>query len=138
MQSKEVRAFKNELRNYAYWKSRLVTLSNSIEYCYERLGGVRGIDPSKEPTHAMPNKELEYKLRDDIERYRHDLERFTRRIEEVDIVLARIDKDLAEAIRNVYIERQQMRKVADKFYLSYNGLSYRMDKAIQEALDEEN
>ena len=138
MQSEQVRAFKNDFRSYSYWLSRVITLENSIEYCYDRLGGVKGIDPSKEPTHAQPNKELEWKLRDDISRYEAELAKMERRIKETDEILDRIENDLREAIKSVYIQRQQIRKIADKYFLSYNGLSYRMDRAIERALDEKD
>ena len=66
MQRPEVRAFKNELRNYTYYCSRIASLEESIEFMYDRLGGVRGVDPSKEPLHSAPSKEYEYMLRDKI------------------------------------------------------------------------
>ena len=134
-QLESVRAFKNELRNYNYYLHRIVTLNNSIEYCYERLGGVRGIDPSREPTHSQPNKELEYKLRDDIEVYRAKLKRIEEKIEDIDEILNKIDIDSRKAIKSVYIEGKQMRRVAMEMYISHGGLQKRIDKAIKGALD---
>lgn len=133
-QSEKVKAFKNELRNYNYYLFRVNTLKNSIEFCYDRLGGVRGIDPSKEPTHAIPNKELEYKLRDDIERYEKERKRIQENILYIDTVLNRMEPDIMKAIISVYIYKEQVKKVADTLYLSHNGLQKRMNKAIEHAI----
>ena len=136
MQSKEVRAFKNELRNYNYYLYRLTTLDNSIEFCFERLGGVKGIDPSKEPTHAQPNKELEWKLRNDIEVLEAKKKRIQGKLNEIDEILALIEIPLREALIDVYAKGEKCIKIADRLALSSTGLQKRMNKAIQEALDE--
>lgn len=138
MQSDDVKAFKNELRNYNYNLNRVVTLKNSIEYCYDRLGGVRGIDTSKEPTHSLPNKDLEYKLRDDIERYRRLQSVYETKVEYVDEILSRIETSIRKAIISVHVEHKKTEKVARECNLSTNGLQYRMDKAIERALNDEN
>ena len=136
MQREEVKAFKNELRNYTYYCSRIVSLENSIEYIYDRLGGVRGIDPSKEPTHVMPNKDLEYKLRDDIEKLEAKKKRVESQKQFVDEVLAKIENEFVEAIKKVYIEGLRMDKVCIEYNFSASGMGYRIDKAIERALNE--
>jgi len=134
MQREEVKAFKNELRNYTYYCSRIVSLENSIEYTYERLGGVRGIDPSKEPTHVMPNKDLEYKLRDDITKYEAKLATYTIKKDSVDEILDRMENEICEAVKRVYIKGEHIQKVCREMYLSHNGLARRMNKAIYVAI----
>ena len=136
MQKQEVKAFKNELRNYTYYCSRIVTLENSIEYLYDRLGGVRGIDPSKEPTHAMPNKDLEYKIRDDISHLEAKLATYRIKTESVDEILGRMDLEICEAIKKVYVKGDHIEKVARAMYLSHNGLAKRMNRAILIAVRE--
>ena len=121
MQSEDVKAFKNELRNYNYNLNRVITLSNSIEYCYDRLGGVRAIDTSKEPMHSPPNKELEYKLRDDIERYRRLKAIYETKVQYVDEILSKMEITLREAVIGVHVERQKTEKVARLHNLSANG-----------------
>ena len=136
-QSESVRAFKNDLKSYHYNLSRIVTLQNSIDFCYHKLGAdVRAIDYSREPSNSVPNKELEYKLRDDIERYEHLKAIFQMKVRYVDEILARIETNVREAIINVYVEHKKMEKVAPKHNISTNGLQYRIDKAIEGALDE--
>lgn len=135
MHRDKIRAFKNELRNYNYYLSQLVSLTNSIEYCFDRLGGVRGIDPSKEPIHSPPNKELEYKIRSDIERY-EQLKTLTQaKIDYVDEILARMEIDVRMAIKSVYVEGNHIVKTSEKLFISPTGLHKRMNKAIEKALD---
>ena len=136
MQSAEIKAFKNQLRRYTYLCSRLNTLTNSIEYLYDRLGGVRGIDPSKEPTHSQPNKELEYKLRDDIEHLEAKLKHVVDEKVEIDEILNLIETPVREAITEVNIYGHSIDSVSAKYYLSHTGLQKRMDKAIKGALNE--
>lgn len=134
-QSEKVRAFKNELRNYSYYIRRLIFLDEKIESCYEILGGVRGIDFTKEPIHSPPNKELEYKIRDDIERYRRLKERTEDKVKYCDEILAKMETDIRWAITSVYVDGKQIRNIALKMYLAHSTLQKRINKAIEEALD---
>lgn len=134
-QSKDVKAFKNELRNYTYNCYRIETLQNSIDFCYHRLGAdARAIDYSKEPNHSTPNKELEYKLRDDIEYYSHLQAQFQAKVDYVDLILANIEEETRNAIKSVYIEGKQMRLICSRMYLSLGALQKRINKAIERAL----
>ena len=132
----EIQAFKYKLRGYNFLCYEITTLENSLEFCYDRLGGVRGIDPSKEPTHAMPNKELEYKLRDDIERYEAKLKLKISEKVEIDQTLDRMETSLREAVFRVYAKGENCLKVSGDYYLSPSGLKKRMNKAISGALHE--
>ena len=129
-----VRAFKNEMRNYVFYTSQVVSLENSIEFLYDRLGGVRGIDPSKEPIHSPPNKDMEYKLRDDITLLDSKKSLLEKKIAEIDMTLELIDIPIRTAIKMVYIYGKQVKYVADQFFLSPSGLAKRMDRAIEKAL----
>lgn len=134
-QSQKVRAFKNELRNYTYYLNRIVTLDNSIEFCYDRLSNVTGIDPSKEPIHGAPNKEYEWKLRDDIEKFEHLKKLTQEKIKYIDDVLTKMDTEIKWAIICVYIDGKQIINICGNIGLSPNGLQKRMNKAIEEAVD---
>ncbi len=135
MQKESVRAFKNELRNYAYYLSVIESLERSIEFCYERLGGLRGIDPSKEPLHIHANNEYEWKLRDDIEQFEAKIKRLRDKVNEVDIILNRMETDVREAVIDVYVKGKQARTVASRMYISHSGLLKRINKAIENALE---
>lgn len=135
MQPEEVRAFKNELRNYNYYLYKIITLGKSIEFLYDRLGGVHGVDPSKEPIHAMPNKDLEWKIRDDITRLEAKKSTTENKLREIDDVLHKIEEPIRTAIISVYISGKQISNVAGELYLSSSGLAKRINKAIKKALD---
>ena len=134
MQKPEVRAFKNELRNYAFYVSQVNTIANSIEFLYDRLGGVRGVDPSREPMHTLPNKDLEYKLRDDITLLEIKKSRLEHKIKEIDMMLDLIELPIRTAIISCYVHGNQVKMVADKFFMSPSGLAKRMDRAIERAM----
>lgn len=133
-QSESVRAFKNELRNYRYYIGRAAELEDAIESLYDRLGGIRGIDPSKEPTHVLPNKEMEWKIRDDIMRLDLKLTNLRNKIAEIDEILDRIEEPIRTALKLVYIESNKVIMVAGMMYLSPSGLVKRMNREIKKAL----
>ena len=135
MYSSQVKAFKNRLRNYNYITEQIDTLRNRIEDLYDQLGGVRGVDPSKEPIHSPPNKDMEYKLRDLITRQEKNLRHMMNEKDEIDSTLLKIESSLRWAIINVYVNGEKMVNVAGYMYLSTSGLLKRMNKAIKKALD---
>jgi len=135
MQEPSVRAFKNELRNYNYYQSRVVTLSNSIEFLYERLGGVRGIDPSKEPLHSAPNKDYEWQIRDQIEMLVKKKDLFEKKIAYIDAVLECVDEPYVSAVRRIFAEGKNSYMVANDLHMSQNSLLYQINKALREVLE---
>lgn len=135
-QKDSVRAFKNELRNYNYYLSRVVSLEQSIEWCYERLGGLRGIDPSKEPLHVVPNKEYEWKLRDDIERFEAQKKLIEAKISYIDEILKLIENPLKWAIVSIYVENKRTDSISSQLFLSPHGLHSRINRAIGKSLED--
>lgn len=130
----EVKAFKNELRNYRYYQERVRSLTDSIEECYYQLSGLKGVDPSRIPMHTAPNLEFQYKIRDSISRYEAERSRLASEIEYVDEILSRIETSLKQAVINVYINGESIEAIANQMFLSHNGLYKRMNQAIKEAL----
>lgn len=136
MQLEEVRAFKNELRNYNFYLSQERTLINSIEFLYDRLGGVRGVDPSKEPLHVLPNKELEWKIRDDISKLDAKLSALRAKIHSIDSILTKMDINAREAVIAVYACRHRMEDECSKYNYSPQGFNHYLNRVIEEALNE--
>lgn len=134
-QSRQVSAFKNELRSYSFYLQRIEALQTLIDLCYHNLSGVHAIDPSKIPMGGLPNKDLEYRIRDEIERHERNKAFAEANVEYVDRVLGRIETPLREAIISVYVKGNTTRSVADKLYLSHTALQKRINRAIEEALD---
>ena len=134
MQPMEVKAFKNELRNYTFYLHEISSIENSIEFIYDKLGGVRGVDPSKEPIHALPNKELEWKLREDITKLEAKKILLERKKDYIDSILILMENDLREAVFAVYCEGKTMQSVSLKYNLSTSGLNKRITVALKKAL----
>lgn len=82
----------------------------------------------------MPNKDLEYKLRDDIERYEARLRLVESKIRYIDMILDRMDLPIRQAVIMVYARGSHVESVSEEYFLSPNGLMKRMNKAIEEAL----
>jgi DNA-directed RNA polymerase specialized sigma24 family protein len=133
-QPEKVRVFKNELRNYNYYLQEIATLDESIEEIYYKLGGVRGIDPSKEPLHSPPDKDLEYKLRDRIEILEAKKRLPEAKIREIDRILDRMETSLRRAVMAVYCEGKTIRYVAYQNNMSSSGMDLRITNAIKKAL----
>lgn len=135
MQKDNVRAFKNELRNYRYYVDEVNRIGESIEEIYDRLGGVRGIDPSKEPLHTMPDKDMEYMLRDKITSLEAKKHRLEGEIKRIDKILDKMDSSLRNAVKVVFIDGNTIWSVSYKMNLSPTGLKKRMNRAIEKALE---
>lgn len=135
MQKESVKAFKNELRNYRYYCARIKDLTEKIEFFYDRLGGVRAIDPSKEPMHSAPSKEYEYMLRDQIENYDRKKTLYKMKKDYIDGILGNVETSLRDALKRVYIDGTKVEKVAAEHFLSSSGMAKRMDRAIEKALE---
>lgn len=135
MQSKDVKAFKRELENYNFYVERVKALDNLIEFCYHLLGGVKGCDPSKEPIHGgVPNKDREYKIRDEITHHEKNKALTLAKIDYIDEILSRMGEEPRNQIKSVYIDGNTMNNVSRKYYISKTTLQYRIDREIKRAL----
>lgn len=134
MQEESVKAFKKDLGTYCYKLGRKKDLEDKIQECYDRLGGVRAVDPSREPTHSMPNIDVEYALRDRISELEQKLRHVCDQIEEIEQILDRIDSPLKTAVLEVYAKGHTIRSQAERMFLSETGLRKRINKAIEKAL----
>lgn len=134
MQKEEVKAFKYELRNYSFLLREIAKIRESIGFIYDRLGGVRGIDPGKEPLHSLPDKDLEYKLRDEIERLEARLSIREAERQRIDQILAGMESPLKEAIKDIYIKGEKFEKVARRIGYSHNGLYKQINREIERSL----
>ena len=133
-QDESVKAFKNELRNYQYYQKRVKDIDEQIELCFYNLGGARGVDPSREPIHAPTNKDVEYIIRDKIERLERSKSLLIDKINYIDSVVDKIsDKDM---VLEVLVAGKTLESVCGKYYLSKNGLAKIINRKIERALKE--
>jgi DNA-directed RNA polymerase specialized sigma24 family protein len=133
MQDESIAAFKMDLRSYAFKKKEIKRIEDKIQECYDRLGGVRGVDPSREPIHATPNKDVEYAIRDQIEACEAKLRLLCDQTRYIEQTLEKMETTLKTAVIAVYVSRHSIRSVAGKMYISESGLRKRMNKEIKKA-----
>lgn len=139
-QHAEVRAFKNELMNYYTYKERITKLNDLIEYCYHMLGGIKGVDTTKEPSQShIRNLDAEYKIRDEIELHTKKIERTQSRIDDIEQTLNKIEALEGEWVRlatfKVFAQHQTYAKVGDIYGYSPSNVRYIVNRAIKKALD---
>lgn len=130
----ELKAFKNELKNYNFYKQRIKALDELIQTCYDMLSGVKAIQYDKEPSHALPNKDVEYKIRDEITHHDKNKARTQAKLDDIDKILNRVETSLREAIIESYCNGTPLEKVAEKRFISKVGLFYQINEALKEAL----
>ena len=133
-QKDSVRAFKNELRNYEIYRKEIRELTEDIELLYDRLGGVRGIDPSKEPLHTLPNKDYEFALRNKISVLEAQKGIRAMKVKQIDEILDRIETSLKTALIAIYAKGKTLDSQAMAMEISPSGLLKRMNRAIEEAV----
>lgn len=139
-QHEEVKAFKNELMNYHAYKHRVTKLNELIEYCYHMLGGIKGVDTSKEPSQShVHNLDVEYKIRDEIELHSKKIERTQIKINDIESVLKKIGELegewVAEATFKMYADGVSSRKLGSKYGYAPSSILYIINKGIRKALD---
>ena len=133
-QRPEVKAFKNELSNYRYYQERVRSLNELIEYCYHMLGGVKS--PPLEPVaKGLPDKEAEYRIREEISRHQKNLERVAEKISDIERILDKMPEDIREAAVRVYADRCRSDTVAAGMAMSQTALLYAVNKVIETALN---
>lgn len=130
----ELKAFKNELKNYNFYKDRIKALDELIQTCYDMLSGVKAIRYDKEPSHALPNKDVEYRIRAEIDKHEQNKARTQAKLDDLDKILNKIELPIREAIIESYCNDIPLEKVAEKRYITKVGLFYQINKAIKEAL----
>ena len=137
MQTARVRAFKNELRNYSFYLSRVEALQSLIDICFDHLpGALHGNDPSKIPMNSVPNKDLEYRIRNEIEHHERNQRATQSRIDYCDQILGLMETSLKTATERIYVQGERTDKIAMEMYLSPNALHNRINKELERALNE--
>ena len=110
-----------------------------MELCYSMLPhNVHSIDFTRPVVHGLPNKDLEYRIRDEITKHEANLKSTQAKIDEIDEILALMETSLKKAINDVYVEGNRIEDVAMIYHLSIGGLQYRIDKEIERCLNVKN
>lgn len=135
MQSKEVMAFKNELRNYLVYKERIDSLHELISICYQMLGGLKSPDFQNIPVNSPPNLDRRDKIYAEIDKHRANMERTKQKMEDIENVLNRMPKDIRIATYKVFVQGETIEKIARENGYSKKGMWYWINKEIKKALN---
>lgn len=135
MQKESVRVFKYRLRTYLYTQKEITRIGERIEDLYDRLGGVRGVDPSHEPSHATPDKDAEWRMRDAISKLELKRSALANEIKEIDSTLDKMDGLLKMAAIDIYVKGYRTEDVALTMFISSNGLHHRINKELERVLN---
>lgn len=134
-QKVQVRAFKNELRNYNYYVSAAKKTKEIIDNYYYELSGVKACDPSRPPLHSLPDKERENRIRESISRQEKFLKLTQAKINHIDRVLSSIDNPLKSTIKDIFLKGETLTAHSNNYNLSNVGLFKKINKAIERALN---
>ncbi len=134
-QKAQVRAFKNELRNYNYYVSAAKKTKEIIDNYYYELSGVKASDPSRPPLHSLPDKERENRIREAISRQEKFLKLTQAKINQIDRVLSSIDNHLKTTIKDIFLKGETLTAQSGNYNLSNVGLYKKINKAIEKALN---
>ena len=133
--SDKVSSFKNLLRNYRYVCRRLDELTIKLNELWAHLGArPKGIDPSKERTHAYVDPAVAHEISMLISDLEAKIKPWRDKKQEVEYLLGQIESPCREQIIAVYVDGNTIREVAQKYRLSKSGLDARMNQAIKKAL----
>ena len=134
-QKAQIRAFKNELRNYNYYVSTAKKTKELIDNYYYELSGVKASDPSRPPLHSLPDKERENRIREAISRQEKFLKLTQAKINHIDRVLSDIDNHLKTNNKDIFLKGETLTAQSGHYNLSNVGLYKKINKAIEKALN---
>lgn len=133
-QRPEVKAFKQELENYSYYLEREKKLSGMIDYCYDLLGGVRGVNPAAVRSNSPVDKEREYRIRDEIAKHEKNRKRNKEKIAEIEETVNLMPEDAKEIVRLKYLKGKTYVQISEIVYMSPSTVKDRLNRAIIAAL----
>lgn len=130
-----VATFKNLLRNHAYVCARCRELTVQLNELWARLGArPKGIDPSRERTHAYIDPAIAHDIREAISDLEAKISPWRAKRDEVEYLLGRIESPAREAVIEVFVNGRTMESVARENLLSKSTLDSKMNQAIKKAL----
>lgn len=132
--------FKNELKNYNYYRQMLKSYNERIDNAWYELSMVKGIRYDKQAGSASSNSLNAYKyaLMKKLDLLEAERDRIELQLEYLDSILVKIDDiELRQALIDVYVNKMTLRQASKKYYISHTALLKRFNKAINQALKTE-
>lgn len=136
MEKEEIIAFKNELRNYRYYKKKTYSIEDKIRECEYKLSGLKS--PSFEyhvgTTNEEEKRERYYKQLDILERLRAEKNVYIEKVRRIDLVLDKVraaDEESTDMLVNCYVNKIPYRKLCSKYYIDIALMHRKIDKALK-------
>ena len=127
-----VQAFKNELRNYNYYRKEKNKIKEKINLEYYNLSNLKGVNPNKQP--GTTNQEYLHERRNEVyERITELKEKekeYAIKIKAIEKILNKIPEKNRKIITELFIEKKDANKICEKYYISKSTLYYRVDTWI--------
>lgn len=131
-----VQAFKNELRNYNFYRKEKKKIKEKINLEYYNLANVKGVNPQKQP--GTTNEEYLHEKRNEVyERIAELKEKekeYSVKIKAIDMVLKKIPEKNRKIIVELFIEKKDANKICEKNFVSKSTLYYRVDVWLEKYL----
>lgn len=132
----KVQAFKNELRNYRYYKNEKRKIKEKINLEYYNLANVKAVNPQKQP--GTTNEEYLHEKRNEayerIAELKEKEKEIAIKIKAIDRVLDKIPEKNRKIITELFIEKKDANKICSLYYISKSTLYYRVDVWIEKSL----
>lgn len=133
----DVKAFKNELKNFKYYKNKIIELTDEIDNIYYSLSGL-----SSKPFGAnvgSTNQQLKELNRlnafGKAEMLKSKRELYKSLIVSIEQTLEAMDSNMRSVCIKVYCDGRTYESIARTKYYSARGLEKKVDKEIQRALE---
>lgn len=132
----DVRAFKNELRNYRYYQKKLRQAKEDIDNIYYGLSGLAGkpFGASAGSTNLSIKEEHRLEAYEKIERLKAIADTYSLAVQRIEATLDKCSVDMRDTIIKIYCDGHTYTSMAIHTYYSPRGLEKRIDKEIKQAL----
>lgn len=133
MTEQEIVAFKNELRNYRFYESKIKELTQEINKIYYELTGVKGICYDRQPGSTSPEAKSGkmYDSYNKIDALSSKLSVYKAKFNSLECVLNKLDCDAKKLIINVYVEGKTYRELSEIMKLSPSAIHYEVTKHLK-------
>ena len=132
MTDSEIRAFKNEMKNYRFYQNQVESLTEQENTIYHQLGGYKSPDPSKIPGSYNPNMNIhKAELGDKLEAISRRKAAFQSKIDQLDEVLDQLPTEIRERIIDIYVKGKSYRDVANSVPIDISNLYRKINAALK-------
>lgn len=132
----DVRAFKNELRNYRYYQKRLKEINEEIENIYYSLSGLasKPFGASAGSTNQQAKEERKLEAIDKLNKLKDKANIYAKQIQSLERTLNACSEDIKDVLIKIYCDGHTYSSMAIYTYYSPRGLEKRIDKELMLAL----